>query len=472
VYWLNGLAGTGKSTIAQTIAERLFAEGQLGASFFCSRDFEDRSNLRFIFPTLAVQLARRYTEFRSIFVPLIRSDPDVTSESLYNQLDKLIVRPLNKSAISTVVVIDALDECKDEEPASAILSVLGRFVSELPKVKFFVTGRPEPHIRSGFRLPLLEKATGVFVLHDVEPCLVNNDIRRFFKHSFVEIARRLPETDLPTDEQLDLLCERAAGLFVYAVATVKFLDHKNNDPRGQLDRLLGSPGSSAREGRARLKGNTTLDSLYSSILVEAFRYDDPEDDPKIRSVLGAVVLAVTPLSPCAIAALLDFRIKDVSFRLSSIHSLLLLQEHDDGPVRPFHKSFPDFITDPERCVNQRFRICPADRHTELLVGCLELMNRRLERNMCKLPDGAKNSEVDDLKERAEQYIDRALRYACRSWHKHLVTTSPAHTSEIIPVLHRFLEERFLFWLEVLSVLGAAREAVNVLEATARWLDVC
>ena len=57
VYWLNGLAGTGKSTIAQTVAERLFADGQLGASFFCSRDFEDRSNLELIFPTLAVQLA-------------------------------------------------------------------------------------------------------------------------------------------------------------------------------------------------------------------------------------------------------------------------------------------------------------------------------------------------------------------------------------------------------------------------------
>ncbi|KAF9778476.1 hypothetical protein BJ322DRAFT_1014775, partial [Thelephora terrestris] len=124
-YWLNGLAGTGKSTIAQTIAERPFAEGRLGASFFCSRDFEDRSNLRFIFPTLAVQLARTYTKFRSIFVTLVRSDPEVAHESLYGQMDKLIVQPLVESAISTVIVIDALDECKDDEPASAILSVLG-----------------------------------------------------------------------------------------------------------------------------------------------------------------------------------------------------------------------------------------------------------------------------------------------------------------------------------------------------------
>ena len=125
VYWLNGLAGTGKSTIAQTIAERVFAAGQLGASFFCSRDFDDRSKLQFIFPTLAVQLAHKFSEFRSILVPLVQNDPGAACESLYNQMEKLIVKPLTKSAISTVIVIDALDECKDEEPASLILSVIG-----------------------------------------------------------------------------------------------------------------------------------------------------------------------------------------------------------------------------------------------------------------------------------------------------------------------------------------------------------
>ena len=146
VYWLNGLPGTGKSTIAQTIAERTFADGQLGASFFCSQDFEDRRNLRFIFPTIATQLARRYTEFRSILVPLVQSDPEIAHESLYIQMDKLIIQPLVKSGISTVIVIDALDECEDDEPASAILSVLGQFVYKIPRVKFFVTGRPEPRI--------------------------------------------------------------------------------------------------------------------------------------------------------------------------------------------------------------------------------------------------------------------------------------------------------------------------------------
>ena len=92
------------------------------------------------------------------------------------------------------------------------------------------------------------------------------------------------------------------------------------------------------------------------------------------------------------------------------------------------------------------------------------MNRELEQNMCGLPDRVTNSEVVDLKERVEEHISQTLEYACRSWHKHLTGTIPAH---VAPVLHQFLETKFVFWLEVLSVLGAAREAVDALEATAK-----
>ena len=180
VYWF---------TIAQTIAERTFADGRLGASFFCSRDFEDRRNLRSIFPTLAIQLARKYPRFRSALIRLVQSDPETVHESLYNQMKNLVAQPPIESTISTVIVIDALDECKDEEPASAILSVLGKFVAEVPNVKFFITGRPESRIREGFRLPLLKEATDVFVLHEVEPGQVSNDIRLFFRHSFSELKR-------------------------------------------------------------------------------------------------------------------------------------------------------------------------------------------------------------------------------------------------------------------------------------------
>jgi len=465
---LNGLAGTGKSTIARTIAERLFANDQLGASFFCSRDFEDRRNLHFIFPTLATQLARKYAEFRSILVPLIQSDPNVAYESLYNQMKKLIVQPLNESSVSTVIVIDALDECEDEESASAILSVLGRLVPDIPKVKFFLTGRPEPRISIGFRLPLLKEITDMFVLHRVESDQVDRDIRLFFKNKFSELPALWDGLDdWPTKEQLDQLCRRAAGLFVYAAATVKFIDSNKRDPRRQLMLLLRSQNIGAREGKS-------LDLLYTSILREAFGDENPDDDAETLSVLGAVVLAANPLSPSIIATLLGFNAKDVRLSLSAVNSLLLLQDGVDHPVRPFHKSFPDFITDPTRCTNKRFYISPPDRHSQLLICSLDLMNQTLEKNMCKLPDAVANSDVSDLKEKTEEYIDPALRYACMSWHVHLVDVDqiPGRAPIITSALHQFLEVKFLCWLEVLSALGAVRNAVDALQATTDWLEVC
>ena len=467
IYWLNGLAGTGKSTIAKTIAERLFTDDKLGASFFCSRDYEDRRRLHLIFPTLAVQLARKYPEFRRILVPLIQSDPGIADASLHDQMSRLITRPLKKSGISTVIVIDALDECEDDGSASAILSVLGELVSEIPKVKFFLTGRPEPQISKGFRSLLLARMADMFVLHNVKPDQVDGDIRLFFRNSFLQLADHWDELDnWPAEEQLDDLCRRAAGLFVYAAATVKFIDNNKGDPRDQLDLLLESQKIGTREGKP-------LDKLYTSILRGAYGGDDPTGDAKMRSILGAVVLAVNPLSPSAIATLLGFKTREVPPLLSLVN-LLLTQEDANHPVRPFHKSFPDFVTDPTRCTEPRFLISPPDHNLQLLVGCLDLMNRRMAKNMCNLPDAAANSDVSDLKERTEKCIDPALRYACLSWHAHLVdaNTTPAYTPGITPTLRQFLEKKFLFWLEVLSVLGAVRNAVDALQVVMDWMEVC
>ena len=94
--------------------------------------------------------------------------------------------------------------------------------------------------------------------------------------------------------------------------------------------------------------------------------------------------------------------------------------------------------------------------------------------MCNLPEAVANSDVSDLKERAKVYISPALQYACMSWHKHLigVDTILAHKPTITHTLHQVLEEKFLFWLEVLSVLGTVRNAVEALQATTDWLEVC
>ncbi|KAF9647405.1 hypothetical protein BDM02DRAFT_3117104 [Thelephora ganbajun] len=455
VSWLNGLAGTGKSTIAKTVSEQVFADGLLGASFFCSRDFEDRSDLHLIFPTLAFQLAHKYPAFRSVLVPLLRSNPDIVYESLMNQMEEMMVKPLKSADVWTVVVIDALDECKDEEPQSAILSVLGRFVERIPKVKFFITGRPEPRIKDGFRLPLLVDSTDVFVLHDVQRSLINSDIRLFLRHELSEIARRHRVEGWPRDEHIDVLCDRAGGLFVYAVATVRFLDTRIHPPERRLEAIVNLPECTAHEGRTRFNpgSKTTLDILYTSILKTAFSEDeeDPEVDSKVRSTIGAVVLVVNPLPPPAIAELMSLDSREVTRFLTLLQSLLAFDEGSDQPVKPFHKSFPDFITDSSRCTDARFWISPKILHLELAMNCLRTMNDGLEQNLLSLPDYALNSEVKGLETRINDRISDALR--------HLTKTEGNATCV-----------KFLAWLEVVSVLGAVSGAVAGLDQVIGWLQ--
>ena len=472
VFWLNGLAGTGKSTIAQTVAERVFAEGILGASFFCSRDFQDRRDLHFIFPTLAFQLAHKYPSFRSHLISLLQSDPDIVDESLYNQMEKLIADPLPSSDVSTVIVIDALDECSDEEPSSAILSVLGRLVERIPRVKFFITGRPEPRIKTGFRLPLLVDSTDVFVLHDVQPALINEDIRLFLKHELSELARRRGLDGWPSDGHIDLLCRRAAGLFVYAVATTKFLDNNTQLPERRLEVIAGLPECTGPEGKTRFNSNMTLDTLYTSILQTAFGQEDPDTHTKVRSTIGAIVLLTKPLPPSGIAELVGLDPKEVVLFLTLVHSLFATNEDFSQPVKVFHKSFPDFIADPSRCADARFYISPGNLHFELAINCLRVMNEGLAQNHSSLPDYALNSEVMDLERRIDDRISIVLRYACQSWYSHL-TKGMGDVVDVVPHLRLFLEEDFLAWLEVLSVLGATRWAVVALEQVIHWLqEVC
>ena len=383
-------------------------------------------------------------------------------------MEKLIVRPLESAGVSTVIVIDALDECKDEEPSSAILSVLARFVERIPMVKFFITGRPEPRIKTGFRLPMLMDSTSVFVLHDVDLPLINSDIRLFLKHELSEISQRRQLGGWPSEEHVDLLCNRADGLFVYAVATVKFLDSNFRLPQHQLDVILRLPECTAPEGKTRFNPRATLDSLYTSILQTAFGEGDSEVHSRVRSTIGAVVLVVNPLLPSGIAKLVGLDLGEVILLLTSVQSLLILGEDFDQPVKPFHKSFPDFITDPSRCTDPRFYISPRNLHLELVMNCLKIMNNELEQNLLSLPDYALNSEVKDLEMRIDGRINVALRYACLSWYNHLTETEECVT-EVVSYLRIFLEQKFLAWLEVVSVIKALGGAVVALERLIVWL---
>ena len=469
VFWLNGLAGTGKSTIAQTFSARMFADGKLGASFFCSRDFADRSNLQAIFPTLAIQLAYRYRLFRDKLLLVLKTGPDVGKESLCSQMQKLIVGPLKATSIQTLIVIDALDECKDEEPASAILSVLSRYVKEIPDVKFFITGRPELRIRTGFRLKLLLPITEVLKLHEVKPEAVNNDIKLFFQTKLTELAKERSDCSLtedwPSPSEIKILCEKAAGFFIYASTAVKFIMSANCIPTQQLNQITSLPQSTSCEGRSG------IDILYIQVLRQAVSDvggDNEELCSHFRTVVGAVVLVFNPLSVTALTALL--RVSGISTTLRTLHSALLVPTSTVTPVCIFHKSFPDFLTDPSRCTDYQFFIDPPIYHREILLSCLNLMKEQLKRNICRLDDHTIFSEVEGLPGLRKDHIGDALEYACCFWTKHLlgVSGNSPGVQEVQEAIDKFFMTCLPSWIEVLSLVEKLDIGVYALNNIQQW----
>ena len=461
VFWLNGPAGTGKSTIAQTFSEMVANTGILGASFFCSRDYLDRSDLKNIFPTLAYQLACRYPAFRSHVIQAIKRDPAVARKSLISQLQGLIVGPLSSSNISCVIVVDALDECIDDQPASAILSVLGRHAEQLSHVKFFITARPEPRIRTGFRLPLLEPLTQILLLHKGKPSGVNEDIKLYLRTSLTNIRRQRDDCEFPEEwpssYDINFLCRTADGLFIYASTVIRFVGSDHRPPTERLDLILSSRGA-AHEGG--------VDLLFNQILRQAFQdVREVAVYSNLRNVIGAVILVFRPLSRGALENLLGISSSLTTVTMRHLHSLFNVPPDMDGPIRVLQRSFIDFLTDRMRCNDERFFIDPSTHHENILFSCLKMMRKHLKRNICDLDDHTVLREVEGLSTRRETSIGSSLEYACQFWTKHLarIPGDGPHAKRVQEAMDDFFAKRLLCWIEVLSImghLGAAAYAIN------------
>jgi len=158
-FWLNGMAGTGKSTIAQSICNRLDEEGRLAASFFCSRSAGGgRDEARRIIPTIVFQLAYHVQGYMQEVCDVLRT-PEMTAQSIKKQLKQLLWEPLNNAFVTAgsmllwdrnaplIVVIDGLDACSDEGAQQLVESLLRRFEHDLPvHLRFLLCSRSERHI--------------------------------------------------------------------------------------------------------------------------------------------------------------------------------------------------------------------------------------------------------------------------------------------------------------------------------------
>ncbi|CAG8379663.1 unnamed protein product [Penicillium salamii] len=156
------MAGTGKSTIALTVAREQYQRHHLGASFFFSRGGGGRSSARSFPATIAAQLREFSPELKKCINDAAAVNPRIRNLMLYDQWKKLVVEPLSHMRDRSfpsplLLVIDALDECDDgalygETAFSALVQCLKDITTiEGVEVRAFVTSRPDGAIKLGFQ---------------------------------------------------------------------------------------------------------------------------------------------------------------------------------------------------------------------------------------------------------------------------------------------------------------------------------
>lgn len=155
IFWLCGKAGTGKSTVSRTVAQKLDDNGFLGANFFFKRGRADRSHAKLVFPTIARQLADLFPDIARAVAAALDQDSLLCDKCLTQEFDSLLLQPLQNAdkdgfpSAGMVLVIDALDECDNGESIRTILRQLSAITSV--RLRIFVTSRPELPVELGFR---------------------------------------------------------------------------------------------------------------------------------------------------------------------------------------------------------------------------------------------------------------------------------------------------------------------------------
>jgi len=461
IFWLSGLAGTGKTTVARSVARLYHTKQRLAASFFFSRGGGDVGRAGRFVTSIAVQLARSVSGVRRHISNVILQRPEITSQSLRDQWQYLVLEPLSKlkDPAIFVLVIDALDECEGSNDTQLIMQLLAMSGSlENVRLRVFLTSRPEVPIQCGLgQVPDAERWD--FLLHKVSPSIIDHDIQLYLEYRLSQIGKEDDqELGWPGAEVIQSLVRSASGLFIWAATACRFI----SEGLFAEERLQMLADGSDRDSAASPEQH--LNQLYLTVLQKSIQSSYTTRELAkyysiMRQILGSIVAISSPLSVSSLGMLILVPEHRVSRMLKQLHAILDIPKGHGQPLRLHHPSFRDFLFSKDRCEDENFRIDEQQAHAVLASNCIQLMASMLKQDICGIR--APGTLAADMgKDRVAQYIKPELEYACVNWIQHLAKGSTELQDG--DQVDLFLKEHFLYWLEALGWLRKVSEGIHAI----------
>ncbi|KAK1655086.1 hypothetical protein BDP81DRAFT_498558 [Colletotrichum phormii] len=471
MFWLSGLAGTGKSTISRTIAKRLDSLKLLGASFFFKRGESDRSNGSGFFGTIARQLVTHRSELKPYVLQAIKDQDDISHKNLREQFDKLFLGPLENaykgsgSVLSSIIIVDALDECDNKGDVKLLIPMLHELAEiSFCRIKVFITSRPDTAVHFACR-PILGSYRE-FILHEVSKDTIDHDIGVFLDYELSNIREdwnaehdATLDADWPGAERLQTLIQKATPLFIFAATACRFIQ----------DSLLGSPETQLMrtiEHQSANGGTTINDKLEETylpvlegLLIKRRKSEQAVILARFSEIVGTIILLKRLLSTQALGAMLAVEPDAITSFLAALRSIIDTRREKHQPLKLFHTSFRDFLLSAGAGV---FRINRVACHRRLGLASLELLHTRepLRENCCDLSPGTELGEIPT--QLINDRLPSQVQYACLHWVGHLTQAQYALRAD--DHVHQFLKVHFLHWIEALAILGSATKSIEFANA--------
>jgi hypothetical protein len=376
--WLHGHAGTGKSTIAHTIAH-LCRKNLLAATFFFSRARENgdhRGDISKLIPTLAYQIAEFIPLIRAKMHAVLQDNPTLLTQTIQDQFSKLIAEPLLRTTVPgrLLVIIDGLDECQARDSAIELIRSLGETTStcQFP-LRFLLTSRGERDIEATFN------SLNTGNTRTVLPLTLRNskdDVRTYLRSRLLKIRKdhhlimqNEPES-WPRGSDLEQLVTNSEGFFLYASTAVKFIGD------GNTPQTIGDENAPPQEKlRTILAGqHVGVDGLYTQVITEAQRMLSDN----LRRVMGSLMYVRYPLSVDELAQLLELDASHIRVALDQCQSIFVIPSSNSEVIRPHHPSLRDFLTSQER--SQNLCCAPAEYHARLMIQCSKAITNAFRNN--------------------------------------------------------------------------------------------
>ncbi|KAL2885615.1 Vegetative incompatibility protein HET-E-1 [Ceratocystis lukuohia] len=442
ILWIKGDPGKGKTMLLCGIINELETGNSATLSyFFCQTASNQHNTATSVLRGLIYHLARLNPQL----IKHVRDKYDYKGELFKNELPwydlcDILTAMVNDASVKNVIlIVDGLDECSGDRPK------LLKFINKPLPVKWIVSSRNWLDIQDA-----LEDAKHKIKIHlEINQDSVSAAVDSFIEFKVDQLTQKKKCDDANKAAILEYLKTNANGTFLWVALVCHELSNSQVRNRHMLETMKSLPPG--------------LDPLYQRMMINISESNDAQ---LCKDVVAYVLIVYRPLTLGELRVLVegleDERTMEVEELIASCGSFLTIH---NNVVSFVHQSAKDYFQN--KALQEILPFGIPHQHHRVLLRSLGILHEKLQRDIYGLQEpGCLINEVSV----PEPNPLAPIQYFCIFWADHLCESAADDGANVNDGILAFFNEKYLQWLEALSLLRSISSAGRAMENLAPFLQ--